>query len=281
MINKKDFGTAMYPVHSLQTSNLMRRAEPILTPEKLKSRYLKGIRLQFRNGDVLTDDDLKDRIMLAQNTVELLLGTTIFPEGRKDKLTFDWDLYRSFIHIRPEAKPIVSLQNLQIVSSDNQIIFEVPAQWIEAANFSKGLINVVPLLAAFGATSITGTPITVTNQGAGLAFLSIWGANGSVNKIPAYWQVEYVSGISNTEGQVPVPVNELVGIVAAIDILSELAPQYIWNSQSQSQDGIAQASSGPGPRIYELRIAELERKRDELIDKLKAIFETKYLIGNI
>jgi hypothetical protein len=78
-----------------------------------------------------------------------------------------------------------------------------------------------------------------------------------------------------------VPVNELIGTIAAIAILSEIAATFIYNSQSQSQDGISQSSTGPGPRIYQLRIEELMLKRDELTRKLKAIFSTRLFVGNI
>jgi hypothetical protein len=87
--------------------------------------------------------------------------------------------------------------------------------------------------------------------------------------------------MSTKEGQVPVPVNELIGCLAAIDVLSAIAPSNIYNSQTLSQDGISQSSSGVGPRIYELRIQELEVKRDTLIKKLKGIFSGKFFVDNI
>src|SRR3954463_823368 len=110
----KSFGTAMYPVHAKQTSGLMRRCEPVLTPEQLRRRFLKGIPLNFRNGDAFTDDDLKDRIYLAMNETELLIHTTITREARQDKLAFDRSLYSSYIHLKSEAGPIVSLERLAI-----------------------------------------------------------------------------------------------------------------------------------------------------------------------
>src|SRR5271166_7071487 len=73
----KGYGTAIYPVHALKTSGLMQRAEPLLTPEQLKSRFLKGIPILFFNGDTFSDDDLRDRIYLASNAVELDIKTTI------------------------------------------------------------------------------------------------------------------------------------------------------------------------------------------------------------
>jgi hypothetical protein len=269
---KRD-GTAIYPVHAQETSGLMRRCEPILTPEQLVSRFMKGINLRFRNGDSFTPDDLKDRIYLAMNEAELLIGTTITREAFKHKVPFDSSLYRAYIHVMAEHRPIISVEHLAIVSSDNNTIFEIPPTWIETTNFSKGLINVIPLLAAYGVNSVQGA---VGN--AGIAFLTVI---SGLNWVPAYWQINYTAGLSTKEGLVPTPVNELIGTIAAIAILSEIAPLNIFTSQSQSQDGISQSSSGPGPMIYKLRIEELEKKKEELVKKLKAIFSTRYFVGNI
>lgn len=269
----KTYNTAMYPVHATQTSGLLKRCEPLLTPEQLVSRFLKGIPLLLQNGDFFTPDEFKDQIMIAMNDAELLLGRTITREAFKEKLPFDYNLYRTYIHLRAEHGPIVSLEHLQIVSADDNTIFEIPPTWIEAANFSKNLINVIPLLAAYGVNSVQGA---VGN--AGIAFLTVI---DGLNWVPAYWQIKYTAGLSNKEGLVPVVVNELVGIIAAIKILSMLAVLFIHTSQSLSQDGISQSSSGPGPRIYQLRIEELMIQRDELIRKLRGIFSSKYFVDNI
>lgn len=275
----RTFQVSSYPVHSTQTSGLLRRVEPFLTPELLKSRFLLGIPLTFPNGAKLTDDILKDRIMMAMNETEAQLGTTVTREEFKDKLPFDYSLYRSFIHLRPRHSPIISLESLAIVASNDEVIFEVPSMWVDMANASIGQLNVIPLLAAFGATSASGTQITATNQGAGIAFLAIWGSANGANQVPAYWQVTYSSGLSNIEGNVPVIVNQLIGTNAAISILSELAVLFFATSQSQSQDGISQSSSTLGPRRFQLRIEELVRNRDELISKIKMIFAKSYVIG--
>lgn len=269
----KNFKTAMYPVHATGVSGLMRRSEPFLTPEQLVSRYLKGIPLVFPNGDTFTPDELKDQIHLAMNQAEILLGRNITREAFKEKVPFDYSLYRSYIHVVTEHGPITSLEHLRIVSADDNLIFEIPIQWIEAANFSKNLINVIPLLAAYGVNTVSGA---VGN--AGIAFLTVI---DGLNWVPAYWQVDYTTGLSNKEGQVPVPVNELIGVIAAITILSMIAPSNIYNSQTLSQDGISQSSSGMGPRLYQLRIEELMLKRDEIVRKLKAIFSSRYFISNI
>ena len=270
--NSKAYGTAMYPVHALSTSGLLKRVEPFLTPEQLKSRFLKGIPLSFPNGDTFTDDELKDRIYLAMNEAELLLKTTITREQRQEKLSFKSEDYKAYIHIKAEQGPICSIEQLAIVSADKNNIFQLPAEWIETANFTKGIINVIPLLAAYGVNSVQGA---VGN--AGIAFLTVL---DGLNWVPAYWQIQYTTGISNREGSVPAVVNELIGCIAAIAILSEIAATFIYNSQSQSQDGISQSSSGPGPRIYLLRIEELTKKQDTLDKKLRGIFSNKFFLNN-
>jgi hypothetical protein len=268
----KQYGTAIYPVHAASTSGLLQRAEPILNPTQLKSRFLKGIPLVFANGDTFSEDEFKDRIYLATNQSELLVGCSIFTEVFKEKLPFDYALYKSYINLTATHGPMQSLEYLAIVSADGNNIFEIPPTWIETSNFSKNIINVIPLLAAYGINQVSGA---VGN--AGIAFLTVM---DGLNWVPAYWEIGYTAGLSNTEGQVPTQINELVGCVAAIDILSEIAPTFILTSQSQTQDGISQASSSLGPRIYLQRIEELTMKRDLLVKKLKAIFASRYFVSN-
>jgi len=79
---------------------------------------------------------------------------------------------------------------------------------------------------------------------------------------------------------IPTPVNELVGCIAAINILSMIAATFIATSQSQSIDGITQSSSFLGPRLYQLRIEELEGRRAKLCAELSGIFSSKFWLGN-
>ncbi len=278
----RTFKTAGYPVHAIETSGILRRIEPFLTPELFKTRYLLGLPFYLLGPsaeELLKPEVLKDRIMMAMSETEVQLGTSLTREEFVDKLPFDWSLYKSFIHLKPRHKPIISLESLAIVASNDEIIFQVPSVWVDMANASIGQLNVIPLLAAFGATNASGTPITSVNQGAGIAFLAIWGASGATTQVPSYWQITGSYGISNREGQLPVIVNQLVGTNAAINILSQLAMFFFTTSQSQSQDGISQSSSMLGPRIFALRIEELIKNRDELISKIKNVFSTKYVIG--
>jgi hypothetical protein len=268
----KSYGTAIYPVHALATSGLFQRCEPLLTPEQFKLRFLKGIPIIFLTGLSFSDDDLRDRIYLAANAVELDLKTTIDIVDRQEKLPFKNEDYKAYIHLTAEQGPIVSIEQLAIVSADKNDIFEIPPQWIETSNFSKRIINVIPLLAAYGVNSVQGA---VGN--AGIAFLTVI---DGLNWVPAYWQIRYRTGITNTEGKIPTVVNELIGTVAAIDLISQIAMMFIYTSQAQSQDGISQSSTMPGPRLFELRIQELMLKRARLEKQLRNIFSSRFFLGN-
>ena len=70
--NSKEREQLAYPVEAKETSGLMTRVEPILTPELLKSRYLHGLDLSD-----YTEDELKQEIMLAMNEIEALTGLTL------------------------------------------------------------------------------------------------------------------------------------------------------------------------------------------------------------
>jgi hypothetical protein len=266
----KNYGTKSYPVLAVDSSNLLKRVEPLLTPEKLKSRFLKGIDLSQYDPD-----ELKDKIDLAINEVELLIDTTLTPVKRKQKYAFDRELYINFIHIMTHFGPILQIDKLSIQSSNNKNIFEIPPDWVEAANFFQKQINVIPLTVV-GATGISSGQPT---GAAGLAFIAAM--NGGIDWVPAYWEIEYTTGVCLKEGHVPLVVNQLIGAVAAIEILGNLGAQNLNTSVSVSHDGISQSSSNPGPAIYQTRIGELQAKKDELEKQLRRIFYNKYYLTNI
>jgi hypothetical protein len=266
----KDYGTKAYPVGAEDSSEVLKRIESILTPEKLVNRYLKGINLsQYSN------DDLKDIIGIAADKAELLIGTTITPVKRKEKHPFDRSLYRSFIHIMSNFGPILQINKFCIRSSNDKNIFEIPADWIDASRFYQKQINVVPLTVV-GATGISqGQP----TGAAGLAFIAAM--NGGIDWVPSYWEIEYTTGVCTKEGHVPSIINELIGCLAAINILGNLGAQNKNTSISISHDGISQSSSNPGPNLYQTRIGELMAERDQMVKKIKAVFYNKRFVTNI
>jgi hypothetical protein len=136
-------------------------------------------------------------------------------------------------------------------------------------------ISVIPLLTVFNASGL--------EQGkannAGLIFLQ---AINAYHWVPSFWEITYTAGVCHKDGQMPIVINELIGMEAAIEILGALQTLVTVGSQSIGQDGISQSSGlKNGGNIYQTRIEELEVKKQALMKKIKAINHQKYFLSNI
>jgi hypothetical protein len=270
--DSKKFGTKVYPVEANATSDLLRRTEPILTPDLLLSRYLKNQEKELRAK--YSEEELKETVEMAMNEFELLSGLAINKVQDRQRVPFDRDLYRAFVYMKLNHGPILSIEELLIESSNGEHIYSLPAQWIEMGFAHKRQINLVPILSIFGAAGLRDGQAS----NAGLIFLQ---AINNFQWLPSFFSVKYTYGLSHTEGIVPIVVNQIVGMTAAIELLSSLQTANKYNSTSVSQDGLSQSASSAGPKIYAGRIEELEAKKAKLLAKLKAEFHQKYFLSNI
>jgi len=98
--------------------------------------------------------------------------------------------------------------------------------------------------------------------------------------VPALWQATYTTGFK--EGRIPSAVNQLLGVIAAMEILSMLAITYSRSSSaSLGIDGLSQSVSTPGPALFDVRIAALGEKRKWLVSKLKRQFGLGFFSDNV
>jgi len=272
--NSKKMATCAYPVNAKETSGLIQEVEPLTTAKQVKSRYLKGINLTLPNGDVITDADIKDKVQMAITTIQMELQVPIVAKQFQDRVAFDKDRYRSFIHVKTNRKPILSVDEMKIETTDAQGIFKIPPEWIDNGQFHKGQINVIPFLATYSGNYTAGY------GGSGNTGIILLMSMGTIHWIPSYWTVTYTSGMCKDLGQVPIPVNMLIGIEAAIMVLSMIGPTQPYTSVSLSQDGIGQSSSGPGNMLYVQRMQDLKEEKENLIKKIKGTFGTKWWIND-
>lgn len=267
----KSYETKVYPVEANEVSDLLGRVEPILTPDLLKSRYLKIV-----DTADYTNDELKDRIKLAMNEVEALTGLILTPTEFKERIPYDSSLYRNYIHIKTNHRPIISVQELSVKSSNQETIYVLPLEWIEMGfSKSRGQVNVLPILSVFGSSG----NITQAAPNGALIFLQ---SQMNSRWTPAFWEMKYTAGLCNEEGKLPVVVNQIVGMTAAIDILNDLQTQYVYSSQSLSQDGISQSSAiAGGGQPFRAKIEQLVAQRERLMQRIRGIFNSKIFMNNI
>lgn len=255
------------------------RLEPLITPEQLRTRHLFGIPLVSRVKDpmtgkpmIMTDEILKDIILRAVSLVETEGNFDIFQVKYREKTAFDRNAFDSFGYMELKRRPVWSVDKLSVTPSNQVDVYVVPQEWVEASGFQRGQVNIVPLTIAF-----TNGGFIPSQSAGGAAFLSILGAKGW---IPAYWQIEYTTGFA--DGMLPRELNELIGVVAAIEALSALATTDAdATSRSLSIDGLGQSVGGPGPQKYAARIEVLMQKKQMLIDKYKARFALKMFSSNV
>lgn len=267
--DSKQISTKMYPVIAKETSNLFTRVEPLITPSKLKSKFLKGIDVSD-----YSNTDLKNEIEFAMSEFESESKLFVNKVQFQERLPFDRNLYKKFVYIKTQHGPIISVDDLSVISSNGEQIYKLPASWLEMGYAHKRQINLIPILSIFGATGLVdGQP-----SNAGLVFLQ---AINNYQWLPAFWTITYTVGLCHQEGQVPKLINDIVGMTAAMEILSAKQTQIKYNSTSISQDGISQSASGQGPQTYQARIQMLEEKRHKLMSQVKAKFHQKYFLSNI
>lgn len=266
------------------TESAWKRVEPLVTPEQLITRYLFGIPLVSRAIDPvtrkpmrMTPDMIKDYIVQAVSEAETELGLDIFPCKYAEKKPFDRAEYQAFGYFQLDHRPINTLVTLQVVPSNNSSVYVIPNEWVETAGMAHGQLNLIPLTLALVPGSQQGGMFNAGLQGGGalLAMLT------SQAWVPYFFQIDYVAGFP--AGQLPIPVNQLIGVVAAINILSSLAATYAQaNSVSLSIDSMSQSVSTPGPQIFVGRIQDLEKRRLTMIKKLKAMYGgSGFATGNV
>lgn len=265
------------PENAIESSR--QQLEPLISVDQLKARFLFGIPMVSAMKDpltgkqqVMTDEMLKDLIEGAISTAEAELKIDIFPVKRREKQPFDINLYNSLGYFELTHRPCTSVDKLSVTPSNNLDVYVVPNDWVEGAYLHRGQVNIIPLTVAF----VQGTYIPQQSSG-GAAYLQILG-----NKawIPAWWQIEYTSGYPN--GQLPRVVNDYIGCLTAMEVLSQLAPTYARsNSHSLGIDGLSQSISTPGPQIFKVRLDELKEKRDALAKKIRTFFGLKIFSGTL
>lgn len=256
------------------------RSAPLITPEEVRRKHLFGIPLVSGTKDpvtkramVLTPDDIRDKIDDSVAMVEAETGLVLFPTQFEEKHAFDVQEYQSFGYFRLKKRPVTSIERMLVTPSNDIDVYEVPLDWVETANLHMGQVNIIPLTIAL---SKQGTLIPTSAAG-GAVFLAIFGYK---SWIPAFWKIKYTAGFPSAK--VPKVINELIGTVAAMEILSQLAATYAKNSSgSLSIDGLSQSVSTPGPEIFTKRLKDLADKRLLLTKKLKAMYGTTLFSGNV
>jgi len=269
---------AVFPEHAIDSEH--QRLEPLLGPSELVTRHLFGIPLVSQIKDpftgkpmVMTPEMTKDIIEGAVQQAEILTGIDIFPVIRNEKQPFDKQAFASFGYMQLQHRPATSISKVSITPANGLDVYILPLEWLETAYLVRGQINIIPMTVAFSGLS----GMAPVSSSGGSWFLSVL---GNRQWIPAFWQIQYTSGFRDS--MVPRVINDLVGTIAATEILSMLATTGARNqSHSLGIDGMSQSVSTPGPATYQVRLSELEAKKKSMINKVKSLYSLKIFSSHL
>ena len=278
---------SVWPEGTIDASPGLDRYEPLLDARLFQSRFLGGIVMAYPvTKQKITQEDLEDFIHRAINQVEMDTQTTVLPTIRRFRLPFDPNLYQNFIWCEIPAKPIQKVLRLAICSASYSAtpqandkypsgaeLYSIPLEWCDVSYAAHGKISVLPLNPAFSAI---GTSTAVGASGA--TILQFVGAQGWY---PAFWNAEVVIGMANEENQVPIYINEIIGIKAALLFLDNLLLSYRFASQSIGIDGLSQSQADNAQGLIQARIQALEERYKQSVHKLKTKFGNSFYVSNV
>lgn len=269
-----------YPKNSLNEGPFL-HLEPLITPAELRSRKLWGIPLvsgwrdSARPAEQITDAMLKDIIRRMVSKLEAESKVTITPTKFKERHAFDRQEFDSFGYLQLLQRPISSVDKLSIADTNFNDLFVLPAAWLSTAYFNRGRLNIIPLSPA--QTSATFSALTGTGASFGSTTLAVLNLPGN---IPAYWTCEYTAGFPDMN--IPVEANELISIMAAMEVLSLLAPTYArTGSHSLGIDGLSQSVSSPGAEMFQTRMNELKEEREKAMKTWRGLYGRNILVGSL
>ncbi len=271
--NSKTSSNATYPIDAYGDSDTFSRCEPLITPQVLREDWLFAIPLTDKaTNSKITDETLKRAIQRAIGDLELSLKINIAPMARKTKLPFDYNLYIRNGYLECPWKPISRIISLSIEDASFNTMYEFPAGVIETNKLYQGLITFGPVTTA----TSNGQSLNLANGGNGVLLLlqQMW-----QQSIAQFYMLDCVTGFP--EDRMPSPINELIGIMAAIDIIGRIYPLFRNGSQSLSHDGISQSTSTQMVQIIGLRLTELKEKREKLLKQIKGLYYNSIMVSNI
>lgn len=256
--------------------------QPLISPQQLRDKQLALLPLISSLKDPITqkykqvtDEQLKEWILDAAANVSLESGIDIFPVQREEKVPFDRQEMLDLGYMRTKYKPIRSVEKLSVAPGDQPDLLIISPEWVSKEGFTKGEVRIVPTVG-----SLVGQGGLIGLQAGGSGFNPMFATILNQSRwVASFWNIIYTTGFN--EGMIPRPLNELIGITAAIEVLSLLATTNRSASHSLSMDGMSQSVSTPGPQVYKERIDQLEKKREMLMKRFRAKFGNKFAIGNI
>jgi hypothetical protein len=209
----------------------------------LKDRYLHGVDLRDDSGKKMSNSTIADKIDQAAAHIEHYLDLYIRPvvfsadDGTQEKHDYRNSDFYSWSYIKLYQYPVISVESVKLLFPSNSELIDYPPEWFKVTKDS-GILEMVP-----DASTI---PLSYLSNGVYLPEFIL-----AKQMVPQVLEVEYTAGFE--ESKIPMDLNDLIGLRAAIDVMEIMGDLIIGAgiaNQSIGIDGMSQSVGTTASAMY-------------------------------
>lgn len=234
-------------------------AEPIITPDELKVRYLFGLDLSDENGNELPRETIQHAINSAVSYLEHKLDIIIKPRDFLEKYDLKQKDYTNFNFLQLKKRPLRELKSLKAKLPSNRELINYPPEWFTVEKESSQ-IQLAP-------TEGTFSSMVVSQGGSFLPLLY-----GTRDYWPHLFEISYSAGFDND--CIPIIINEMIGMQAAIrlfEILGDIVLSPGLAGESVGLDGANTSKNTTASAMYSAFSARVTSYKDQMKDYISTV----------
>jgi len=207
----------------------------LLSPSELLEQYLYGIPLTNKDGTILSQTTIKQKILAAGKYAEHFLELQFSRKYISESQDFIRTDYQSWGYMACSFPVITPLDITGFVGTVKQITY--PIEWASKARrqYEEQLFRKIHIVPAGNTTTSVPASVIFSGITPHLGFLGY-------DSIPNYWEISYITGFT----KVPTDIVDFVGKLAAIELLAILGDIVIGvgiSNFSLGLDGLLQSIS--------------------------------------
>lgn len=240
-----------FPPNSVSSAGFT-RGEAIITPEQLKQRYFFGVDMTDRHGKEIPPEVLQHQINAAVSYIEHKLDIIIFPTKIVDNHDMRQVDYQEFNFLQLKKRPVMEVTELKAKFPNNRVLVDFPKEWFVVEKEAAQL-QLAPVEGTFNG-------LIITNGGSYVPLLF-----GTKDSWPHMFEVSYTAGFC--DDQIPVILNEMIGLQAAISMFHILRDTVFGpvSGENTSIDGAATGRQLGATGPFGARIDSYQKKLDEYL----------------
>lgn len=218
-------------------NSINKKVEPLITVEKLKNIYLKGLNMKDPNtGEEFDNETYQQYIDNAVSMVEHDLDISIIQKvGEVEYRDYNFNDYYDWGYIALNNYPIIEVESMEMVYfKDNDetdvSVQTIPDSWIRL-QAHDGIIRLIP-------NSKFAANLQISETGSFFPLIL------KTNMVPHLWKITYSHGFC--DGGIPILINVAIAYLAAIQALITGGNLIIGAgiaSSSLGLDGLSQSIS--------------------------------------